>query len=107
MNNCLFCAIANGDKEKLVWENDTLAAFPDIHPKAPVHILLVPKRHIEKLDDLDDVALAGELLARIKVIAAQQGIAGAYRVQINNGRAGGQVIDHLHIHILGGRQFKE
>lgn len=103
MNDCLFCSIANGDTEKLVWQNDVAAAFNDIHPKAPVHILVVPKRHIESLDDLNDPELAGKLLLAVREVAHQAGLKGRYRVQINTGRPAGQVIDHLHFHILGGK----
>jgi histidine triad (HIT) family protein len=102
--DCLFCQIAS-DKSKLVWENANMAAFKDIHPKAPVHILVVPKRHVESLDQLDDRDLAAELINGIKQVASQAGIAGGYRVQINVGRHGGQLVDHLHIHLLGGKTF--
>lgn len=99
--NCLFCNIA-ADPTKLIWENEVAAAFKDIHPKAPVHILLVPKKHVEQLDSLADEQLAGKLLMAVKEVAAQVGIAGAYAVKIHNGKAAGQEIDHLHLHILGG-----
>ncbi len=102
MEDCLFCKLAR-DKANLVWENDIAAAFKDIHPKAPVHLLLVPKQHIHSLDHLDDPVLAGQLLMAAQEVADQAGIKGGYRVQINVGRHGGQVIDHLHLHILGGK----
>jgi histidine triad (HIT) family protein len=102
MNDCLFCAIANGPQKMLVWSSDDVAAFRDIHPKAPVHLLVVPKQHVTNLDDLDDPWLGGRLLAAVKTVAAQEGIAGAYRVSIHNGRAAGQIVDHLHLHVLGG-----
>lgn len=105
MNNCLFCRIAGHDKENLVWENEHAAAFNDIHPSAPVHILVVPKKHVEKLQDLEDPALAGELMMAVRAVAAQAGLASGYRVVINVGRPGGQVVDHLHIHVLGGKNF--
>jgi len=100
MKDCLFCEIA-ADKSKLVWENDVAAAFKDIHPKAPVHVLVVPKQHIASLDDLEDVELAGRLLAAVREVAHHLGLKGRWRVQVNVGRAGGQVIDHLHVHVLG------
>ncbi|MBW3537932.1 HIT domain-containing protein [Candidatus Parcubacteria bacterium] len=106
MENCLFCSIANGDPDKLVWQNDTAAAFNDIHPKAPVHVLVVPKRHVEKLDDLDDAELAGQLLMAVRQAAEAAGVKGAYRVMVNNGAPAGQVVEHLHFHILGGRRFE-
>jgi histidine triad (HIT) family protein len=105
MKDCLFCQIANHDKEKLVWENQAAAAFNDIHPSAPIHILVVPKKHIKMLQDLDDPALGGELLMAVQAVAAQAGLADGYRVVINVGRPGGQVVDHLHIHVLGGKNF--
>jgi histidine triad (HIT) family protein len=101
MNDCLFCSIANGKAENLVWQNDIAAAFKDIHPKAPTHILVVPKRHIENLDALDDPELAGQLLLSAREAAHAVGLKGRYRVALNNGRPAGQVIDHLHFHILG------
>ncbi len=101
MNDCLFCSIANGDTSKLVWQNDIAAAFNDIHPKAPVHILVVPKQHVENLDDLTDPELAGKLLMAIRQVAHQAGLEGAYRIHLNNGKAAGQVVPHMHWHILG------
>jgi histidine triad (HIT) family protein len=107
MDKCLFCQIAHGDKEKLIWENDVAVAFADIHPKAPVHILVVPKAHIDCLDKLDNATLAGQLLMAVRTVARIAGVAGAYRVVINNGRHAGQVIDHLHLHILGGKKLED
>lgn len=101
MNDCLFCSIANGDAAKLLWQNDWAAAFADLHPKAPVHALVVPKHHVERLDDLDDVELAGQLLLAVREVAHALGLKGRYRVALNNGRPAGQIIDHLHFHVLG------
>jgi histidine triad (HIT) family protein len=102
MNECLFCSIANGDATKLVWQNDVAAAFNDIHPKAPVHVLVVPKRHVENLDALDgDTELAGQMLLAAREVAHAHGLKGRYRVALNNGRPAGQVIDHLHLHVMG------
>ncbi len=99
MQNCLFCSIA-ADPTKLMWENQFAAAFNDIHPKAPVHILVVPKVHVERLVDLTDVELAGQLLLAVEAAAKQAGLTD-YQVRIHNGRAAGQEIDHLHLHVLG------
>jgi histidine triad (HIT) family protein len=107
MKDCLFCAIAAGNKGELIWQNQFAAAFNDISPKAPTHVLIVPKRHIPMLDELGDYELGGRLLAAVQEVARQVGAKGGYRVQINNGRAGGQVVDHLHIHLLSGRQFTD
>lgn len=101
MEDCLFCKIANGDPGKLVWHNDVAAAFNDIHPDAPVHILVVPKTHIENLDHLEDPALAGRLLLATRAVAQAAGIQGAWRVRVNNGVGAGQVVPHLHFHVLG------
>ncbi len=106
MKDCLFCSIANGDQEKLVWENDVVAAFNDIHPKAPVHILVVPKAHFENLDELDHQVLAGQLMMSVRSVAEAAGVKGAYRVVINNGKSAGQVVEHLHLHILGGKKLE-
>ena len=106
-DNCLFCQIAHGDKDKLVWENEVAVAFKDIHPKAPVHILVVPKVHVTSLDQLDDPLAAGQLIMAVREVAKAQGLAGAYRVIINTGRNGGQFVDHLHVHILGGTKFTD
>lgn len=100
MDDCIFCKIANGD-QNLIWQNDVAAAFKDLHPKMPVHVLVVPKQHIEKLDDLDDVELAGQLLMAVKEVAEKVGLKGRYKLAVNNGRSAGQIVDHLHFHILG------
>ena len=104
--DCLFCKIAGGKTDtELIWQNDIAAAFNDIHPKAPVHVLVVPKKHVESLDHLDDPELSAQLLAAVQEVAEKVGLKGGYRVMINVGRPGGQVIDHLHLHILGGKHF--
>jgi histidine triad (HIT) family protein len=98
-DDCLFCSIAR-ERDKLVWENDTHAAFKDIHPKAATHVLVVPKAHVDSLDDLEASSGAEPLIEAIQEVARHLSVAGAYRVQINVGREGGQEIDHLHAHIL-------
>ena len=107
MKDCLFCDIAAGRKGELVWENELVAAFNDISPKAPVHILIVPKQHVAMLDDLEDATLGASLLQAVREVAAMAGVKGGYRVQINNGRAGGQVVDHLHLHLMGGTRLTD
>ncbi len=106
MDECLFCSIANGNPEKLVWQNDVAAAFNDIHPKAPVHILVVPKQHLTNLDELEDLELAGKLLMAVRQVAHSAGLMGAYRLQVNNGKTAGQVVEHLHFHLLGGKEMQ-
>ncbi len=104
---CLFCSIAHGDKRALVWENEVAAAFNDLHPKAPIHVLVGPKQHVDSLDHIEDPQAIGELMMAVKQVAAGLKVTGRYRVMINVGRAGGQVIDHLHIHILAGQTFTD
>ena len=92
----------------IVYEDDLAIAFKDIHPQAPVHILVIPKQAIPKLSNAEsqDHALMGYLLLTVKRVAEQAGLGNGYRVVINNGSDGGQTVDHLHLHILGGRQMK-
>jgi histidine triad (HIT) family protein len=96
--DCLFCKIARDDST-LVWQNDDYAAFKDIHPQARLHLLVVPKEHVENLDALTPEQ-AGGLIAAVQAVAKQQGVAGAYKLRFSVGRAGGQEVDHVHAHIL-------
>lgn len=91
----------------IVYEDDLVLAFKDITPKAPVHILLIPKKPIPQLAaaESQDHALMGHLLLTAKRVAEQMGLNQGYRVVINNGADGGQTVDHLHLHIMGGRQM--
>jgi histidine triad (HIT) family protein len=107
MENCIFCAIVRGETGKIVWENDVAAAFETIAPQAPVHILVASKRHIENLDQLEDVELAGKLLLATSEVAHSVGIQGAWRLKVNNGAKAGQTIPHLHFHVLGGQDMAE
>jgi histidine triad (HIT) family protein len=92
---------------EIVYEDDLALAFKDIHPQAPVHILVIPKQAIAKLADAetDDQSLLGHLLLTANRVAQQQGLANGYRVVINTGDDGGQTVHHMHLHILGGRQM--
>ncbi|HVE81011.1 MAG TPA: HIT domain-containing protein [Candidatus Dormibacteraeota bacterium] len=99
MRECLFCAIAE-DSKNLVWENEQFAAFRDLHPKAKTHLLVIPKEHIDTLDDLEHDHIASGLIRAVREVASSNGLKGRYRVQINVGRLGGQEIDHLHVHLL-------
>ena len=107
MDNCLFCKMAKGEiKPDVVFENDSVLAFRDIHPQAPVHILVIPKAHVATLNDLHDVDLAGKLLQAVTIIAKQENLADdGYRTVINCNKHGGQEVYHLHLHLLGGRQM--
>lgn len=96
--DCLFCKLAH-DKASFIWETPEFAAFPDIHPKARLHLLIVPKQHTDSFDDIPP-AMAPGLIAAIQTVARLQGVSGAYKVQVNVGRPAGQEVDHLHIHLL-------
>ncbi|WP_017651366.1 histidine triad nucleotide-binding protein [Fortiea contorta] len=91
----------------VVYEDDLALAFKDINPQAPVHILVIPKQPIPKLADAQsqDHQLLGHLLLTVKLVAQQAGLDNGYRVVINTGADGGQTVDHLHLHILGGRSL--
>ena len=107
MSDCLFCKMASGEiKPDVVYEDETVLAFRDINPQAPVHILIIPKAHIETLNTLDDLPLAGKLLQTATELAKQEGLAeNGYRTVINCNKDGGQEVFHLHVHLLGGRQM--
>ncbi len=104
----IFTKIINREiPAKIVHEDDLCLAFHDVSPQAPVHVLLIPKKPIVSLDELnpEDSALAGHLLMMVPQIAAQLDLADGYRTVINTGEKGGQSVFHLHIHILGGRNL--
>lgn len=105
MDNCLFCKIATKKiPATLVWEDEKTVAFRDINPVAPVHILLVPKVHMENILELDD-AQAQAMHAALRAIAAQEKLEKGFRVVANTGELGGQTVYHLHWHILSGRHM--
>ncbi len=107
MNDCLFCKIAAGEiPSSKVYEDEEVYAFKDIHPKAPVHVLVIPRRHVPTLSDADDPALLGMLLDRVRMIAERVlKLEKGYRVVFNVREGGGQEVYHLHAHILGGRKL--
>jgi len=103
--DCLFCKIAKKEiPAEIVYEDENAVAFKDIKPKAPVHFLIVPRKHIHSVDHIEaeDRCLIGDLILAAQKIAREQKING-YRIQINVGRVGGQLIDHLHLHLLSGK----
>ena len=106
-DNCLFCRIARGEiPSTKVAETDDAIAFRDIDPKAPTHILVIPKQHVASLAEATDEAMLGSLMSLAAAIARSEGIEGSgYRVVINTGSNGGQTVDHLHLHLLGGRHM--
>ena len=106
-DNCLFCKIVRGDiPSSKVAETDDAFAFRDIDPKAPTHILVIPRAHVDSLAKASDAAMLGSLLELAAAVARSEGLGDdGYRVVINNGPNGGQTVDHLHLHVLGGRQM--
>lgn len=105
MTDCLFCKMVAGNiKPDVVFEDEDILAFRDINPQAPVHILIIPKRHIPTLNDMDDPILTGRLVETAIKLAAQEGISeDGYRTLFNCNRNAGQAVYHLHLHLLGGR----
>ena len=105
MENCIFCKIINGDfGTEFVYENDSAVVFKDINPKADMHLLVVPRLHIESLNELNDKVLLGNLMLTVKNVTTKLGI-NSYRTVINTGKDAGQEVFHLHIHILAGRIY--
>jgi len=108
MADCLFCRIAAGEiPSRKVFEDARMLAFEDLHPGAPTHILLIPKRHLEDLDHAtaEDAALLGELQLKAAELARQRGLARGFRTVFNVGPDAGQSVFHLHLHLLGGRRL--
>ena len=109
MADCIFCKIISGDLPgKIVYKDDLVTAFHDINPAAPVHILVVPNKHIASTNDLTDLdePLMGHLLLIVKQIAENEGIADdGYRLIVNTGPNANQLVPHLHVHILGGKNM--
>ncbi len=107
MSDCLFCKMVSGDiKPAIVHEDDDILAFRDVNPQAPLHVLVIPKRHIATLNDLDasDAELVGRMTLVARQIARDKGIAeDGYRTVMNCNAHGGQTVFHLHMHVLGGR----
>ncbi len=103
--DCIFCKIINKEiPSDIVYENDKVIAFKDISPKAPVHILVVTKKHIASIDHIEegDKELMGDLILAAKNIAREKGLKG-YKLLINVGREGGQIVDHIHLHLISGK----
>lgn len=110
MSDCIFCKIANKEIEsQLIYEDDSVVAFKDLNPQAPQHILIVPKKHIAKITDFAEVDknLASHIFVDVvPVIAKKLGVdENGFRIVINTGDDGGQTVNHLHVHLLGGRKM--
>ena len=107
--DCLFCKIARQQiPAAIVHEDDQVVAFRDISPQAPVHLLVIPKKHVTTVNDLqpEDAALAGHMLLTAQKLAAAEGIAeSGYRLVMNCNEEGGQTVYHIHLHVLGGRSM--
>ncbi len=110
MSECIFCRIIEGDAPgEIVYQDDLVTAFRDIHPVAPVHVLIVPNQHFASLNDMttEDEALAGRMILVARKLAEQEGVLEeGYRLIVNTGSHGGQVIHHLHLHLIGGQRMR-
>lgn len=107
-NDCIFCKIAAGEiPTEKVYEDDEVVAFKDLRPQAPVHVLVIPRRHIAAIAELTDgdAEIIGKLVVAAKKIAAELGLADGFRLIFNNGPDAGQDVYHIHLHLLGGRKF--
>ena len=109
MSDCLFCNISRGNiPADVVYQDDNLVAFRDINPQAPTHILVIPRKHIASLNELqpDDSLLLGQMVLAARQLATSEGLANdGYRTVFNCNSAGGQMVYHIHLHLLGGRQM--
>ena len=110
-DTCLFCRIVAGEiPGDFVYRDDEMVAFRDIHPVASTHILLVPREHIGSMSELtaEHEGLMGRMMLRLRALAETEGIVDSgFRVVVNNGPDGGQVVPHLHLHLIGGRRLKD
>lgn len=107
MNDCVFCRIIQGQvAARIVYQDEDVTAFHDLHPQAPVHILLVPNHHVASVSQVEeaDEAVLGKLFSVARRVAERLGVAD-YRLVVNNGRQAGQSVFHLHVHLLGGRRM--
>ena len=106
MDDCLFCRIVAGKlPATVVYEDDDVMAINDVFPRAPFHVLVVPRKHVARLSDLDDEPLGGRLLQAVRRVAQKGGVGDNFRLVVNNGDHAGQTVWHLHLHVLGGRDF--
>ncbi len=108
MSDCIFCMIANQEiPSKVVYEDDRILVFHDLEPQAPVHVLMIPKKHIASLDELteEDAGLIGHLMLKVKEVASLLGLENGYRLVNNCGEDGMQTVKHLHFHLLGKRKM--
>lgn len=108
MSDCIFCKIAQSEiPSEKVYEDDKILCFKDLNPQAPVHVLIIPKKHISSLDDVseEDSELLGYIMLKVREIAADLGLENGYRLVNNCGEDGLQTVQHLHFHLLGRRKL--
>lgn len=108
MSDCLFCKIIDGEiPSRKVYEDDKILAFHDVDPQAPVHVLIIPKKHIPSIDEVteDDRDILAYIMFKVKDIAAEMGLSNGYRLVNNCGEDGLQTVQHLHFHLLGKRKM--
>lgn len=108
MSDCIFCKIAEGEiPSEIVYQDDKIVVFKDTSPQAPVHILMIPRKHIASLDEIsaEDSELISYMMLKIKEVTAAQSLTDGYRVVVNCGEDGQQTVKHLHFHILGKRKM--
>ena len=109
MSDCIFCKIINGDiPSQKVYEDDLMLAFKDIEPQAPVHLILIPKKHISSSNDInsENISYISHIFTKVPQIAASAGIdKEGYRIVNNCGESAGQTVKHIHFHMMGGRSF--
>jgi len=108
MTDCIFCQIAEHKMSaKIAYEDDEVVVFHDISPQAPVHLLVIPRKHIARISEMDagDAKLVGHMIYTAKQQAEKLNLANGYRLVFNNGREGGQHVFHIHLHLLGGRSM--
>jgi histidine triad (HIT) family protein len=107
--DCIFCKIVNGDiPADFIYQDESVLAFRDINPQAPTHILIIPKKHIERISDIDieDADLVSKMVLAAKKIAQDESISeSGFRLVFNNNKDAGQEVFHIHLHLLGGRKF--
>ena len=108
--DCIFCRIADGEiPATVVRQDEHTVAFRDLDPKAPLHVLVIPRRHIASINDIvdDDAAVMGALFIAARDVAASEGVAeSGYRLVVNTGAAANQTVQHLHLHVMGGRDMR-
>lgn len=109
VNDCVFCRIAEGNvPTEFLYKDEDIVAFRDIHPQAPVHVLIIPKKHFNNLNDIteNDKMLMGKIIYAAKIIALQEHVSDSgYRLLVNNGSNANQAVNHLHFHLQGGKNL--